>query len=221
MITICIGYEPKEAVAYHVLCHSILTRSSQPVRFIPINKANIPEFTRGMEDGSTEFSFSRFLTPFLSGYVGQSIFLDSDIICRFDIAEIFDYCDTHHDVFVVKHDYTPKEGTKFLGNTQHVYPKKNWSSVIVFNNFAQACRRLTPEIVNNASGKYLHQFEWSSEARIGELPAKFNHLVGEYEPNPDAKIVHFTLGTPCFAGYEDQEFADEWFAERDRMLAHD
>ena len=221
MITICIGFDPAETVAYHVLCQSIRAGSSQPVRFIPINKANIPEFTRGIEDGSTQFSFSRFLTPFLSGYVGQSIFMDSDMIVRCDIAEIFKHCDTGHDVFVVKHNYTPKEGKKFLGNIQHVYPKKNWSSMMVFNNFAQACRRLTPEVVNTASGKYLHQFEWSSDERIGELPAEWNHLVGEYAPNPDAKIVHYTLGTPCFAGYEDQEFAIEWFAERERMLAHD
>lgn len=221
MFTVCIGFDPAETVAYHVLAQSILSRSSQPVRFIPINKRNIPEFTRGIEDGSTEFSFSRFLTPFLSGYVGQSIFMDADMIVRCDIAEIFEHCDLHHDVFVVKHDYTPKSGKKFLGNTQHVYPKKNWSSVMVFNNFTSACRRLTPEVVNEASGKYLHQFQWCDEARVGELPAEWNHLVGEYDENPDAKIVHYTLGTPCFRGYENQEFGAEWRDELGAMLAHD
>ncbi len=103
MITVCIGFDPAETVAYHVLCQSIMDKSSQPVRFIPINKANIPEFNRGIEDGSTQFSFSRFLTPFLSGYTGQSIFIDCDMIVRCDIAEIFDHCDLSHDVFVVKH----------------------------------------------------------------------------------------------------------------------
>lgn len=220
MITVCIGFDPAETVAYHVLCQSILSRSSQPVRFIPINKRNIPEFTRGIEDGSTQFSFSRFLTPFLSGYVGQSIFIDCDMIVRCDIAEIFEHCDTKHDVFVVKHDYTPKTESKFLGNTQHVYPKKNWSSVMVFNNFSMACRRLTPEVVNTASGKYLHQFEWCDESRVGELPPEFNHLVGEYDENPDAKIIHYTLGTPCFEGYWHQEFSVEWFKEKEAMLSH-
>jgi hypothetical protein len=220
MIKVCIGYDPAETVAYHVLCHSILRQSSQPVTFIPINKRNIPEFKRGKEDGSTEFSFSRFLTPYLSGFVGQSIFMDCDMLVRGDIAEMLNHCDLYHDVFVVKHDYTPKSGTKFLGQKQHVYPKKNWSSMMVFNNFMQPCRRLVPDVVNTATGAYLHQFDWTRDSRIGELPVEWNHLVGEYVPNPDAKIVHYTLGTPCFEGYEHQEFADEWFAERELMLGH-
>lgn len=220
MIRIFIGYDPAETVAYHVLCHSILSRSSQPVSFTPINKANIPEFHRGKEDGSTEFSFSRFLTPYLSGYTGQSIFMDCDMIVRCDIAELLEQCDLSHDVFVVKHDYTPKAGGKFLGNKQHIYPKKNWSSVMVFNNFTQPCRRLTPDIVNHSTGAFLHRFEWTQDWRVGELGSNWNHLVGEYEPNPNAKIVHYTLGTPCFEGYEDQEYADEWFAELGKMMEH-
>lgn len=218
MIRIFIGYDPAETVAYHVLCHSILRHSSQPVSFTPINKRNIPEFRRGKEDGSTEFSFSRFLTPYLSGFVGQSIFMDCDMLVRGDIAELLTHCDLKHDVFVVKHDYTPKTDTKFLGQKQHVYPKKNWSSVMVFNNFMQPCRRLVPDVVNHATGAYLHQFDWTQENRIGELPKEWNHLVGEYAPNPDAKLVHYTLGTPCFKGYDNQEFANEWFQERELML---
>jgi hypothetical protein len=198
MLTICIGYDPAETVAYHVLCHSILSRSSQPVRFIPINKAK---------------------TPFLCGYQGQAIFMDCDMLVLCDIAEILDECSLAVDVSVVQHDYEPKTKTKFLGATQHVYPKKNWSSVMVFNNYMQSCRRLTPEIVNKQSGKFLHQFEWTD--RVGSLPVEWNHLVGECSPNPKAKIVHFTLGTPCFHGFEDQEYSQEWFEERSRMLAHD
>jgi hypothetical protein len=220
MIRVFIGYDPAETVAYHVLCHSILKRSSQPVSFTPINKRNIPEFRRGKEDGSTEFSFSRFLTPYLSGYTGQSIFMDCDMIVRCDISEIFNECDLWHDVFVVQHDYKPKTGSKFLGNTQHVYPKKNWSSMMVFNNFNQSCRSLTPDIVNHNTGSYLHQFHWTTDQRVGALPKEWNHLVGELGPNPEAKIVHFTLGTPCFKGYENQEFANEWFAEYESMLEH-
>lgn len=213
MLRVCIGYDPSETAAYHVCAHSILKRCSVPVQFIPINKRNIPEFDRGKEDGSTEFSFSRFLTPYLSGYVGQSIFMDCDMLVRCDLAEILEECDLSHDVFVVKHNYTPTTDSKFLGQKQHVYPKKNWSSVMVFNNFASACRRLTPEVVNKETGKYLHQFEWCKDERVGELPKEWNHLVGEVKPNPDAKIVHFTLGTPCFEGYDKQEFAGEWRRE--------
>ena len=219
MIRIFIGYDPAETVAYHVLCHSILRHASQPVSFTPINRRNIPEFNRGIEDGSTEFSFSRFLTPYLSGYVGQSIFMDCDMLVRDDIVKLIECCDLSHDVFVVKHNYHPKSATKFLNSPQHVYPKKNWSSVMVFNGFTSPCRRLTPEMVNQSPGAALHQFHWTVDSRVGELPPEWNHLVGEYDPDPDAKLVHFTLGTPCFKGYEDQPFADEWFAERELMLA--
>ena len=219
MLKICIGYDPAETVAYHVLCQSILSRSSLPVQFIPINKRNIPAFTRGIEDGSTEFSFSRFLTPYLSGYEGVSLFMDCDMIVRCDIAELFEHFNPIYDVQVVKHDYTPTTGTKFLGNTQHIYPKKNWSSVMLFNNAASPCRTLTADMVNTASGKYLHQFEWADT--VGDLPGDFNHLVGEYDENPKAKIVHYTLGTPCFKGYEYQEFGNEWYNEMEAMLTHD
>ena len=170
-----------------------------------------------MEDGSTEFSFSRFLTPYLSGYKGQSLFLDCDMLVRDDIYKILDYVDDRHDVFCVHHDYTPRTETKFLGNTQHVYPRKNWSSLMFFNN--ERCKKLTLEKVNCAGGAYLHQFKWTDYP--GVIPVEWNHLVGEYRPNPDAKNVHFTLGTPCFTGYEEQEFADEWYQEKALMEAHD
>lgn len=218
MLRIFIGYDPAETVAYHVLCHSILRHSSIPVSFTPINKRNIPEFDRGLEDGSTEFSFSRFLTPYLAGYTGHALFMDCDMLATGDVADILKGVRLDKDVYVVKHDYQPKPGIKFLGNTQHVYPKKNWSSVMLFNCFTSPCKSLRPDVVNTATGKYLHQFEWTDELRIGALGPEWNHLVGEYEPNPNAKIVHFTLGTPCFDGYEDQEWAHEWFKECDLML---
>lgn len=217
MLRVFIGYDPHETVAYHVCCHSILARSSVPVQFTPINKRNIKEFNRGKEDGSTEFSFSRFLTPWLAGYVGQAIFMDCDMLVRCDLAEILKEMKPSFDVSVVKHDYTPLAGKKFLGSEQHIYPKKNWSSVMAFNCMNSPCKKLTPEYVNTASGANLHQFGWTTPNRVGELNKNWNHLVGEYDENPDAKIVHFTLGTPCFKGYESQEYADEWFRELDAM----
>jgi|DEB0MinimDraft_3_1074331.scaffolds.fasta_scaffold00182_2 hypothetical protein len=194
-----------------------MRHSSRPCEFIPINKRNIPEFTRGIEDGSTEFSFSRFLTPYLAGYKGIALFMDCDMLVRCDIHELLDYMSLTDDVAVVKHDYKSKVKTKFLGNVQHEYPMKNWSSLILFNCYRQPVKNLTPEVVNNASGKYLHRFEWCTN--IGEIPKEYNHLVGEYDPNPNAKIVHFTLGTPCFQGYADQEFAREWRNEL-RLATH-
>ena len=209
MIRVFVGFDPSETVAYHVLCNSILKRSSGPVAFTPIYKKNIPGFVRGKEDGSTDFSFSRFLTPYLSGYEGQSIFMDCDMLVRCDLYEVMDYCGTENDVYVVQHDYIPKNGNKFLGNKNPAYPKKNWSSFMVFNN--EKCKKLTLDAVNTESGKYLHRLEWADS--VGSLPLKYNHLVGEYEKNNLAEIIHFTLGTPCFKGYENQEWAKEWFDE--------
>jgi len=217
MLRIFVGFDENEAVAYHVLCHSILRQAGGPVSITPINKNNIPEFNRGKEDGSTDFSFSRFLTPYLSGYQGYSIFMDSDMLVRGDIYDVLGWVSLRNDVSVVKHDYTPKEGEKFLGNKQYAYPKKNWSSFMVFNNSAEACRSLTVKQVNEQSGAYLHRFQWCNDDRIGELPKEWNHLVGEYEPNPNARIIHYTLGTPCFEGYENQEWAEEWFKEKALM----
>jgi lipopolysaccharide biosynthesis glycosyltransferase len=204
-----------------VLCHSILRQASGPVSFIPVNKKNIPEFDRGIEDGSTEFSFSRFLTPYLCGYQGQSIFMDCDMLVRGDIYDVLSHCDLFHDVFVVKHDYIPKTDKKFLGNVQSSYPKKNWSSFMVFNNFMSACKKLSPERVSIESGAYLHQFKWTTEDRVGSLPIEWNHLVGEYCKRPTARVIHYTLGTPCFNGYQHQDWADEWFEERELMLHAD
>ena len=63
----------------------------------------------------------------------------------------------------------------------------------------------------------LHRLNWTKNDLIGELSPDWNHLVGEYDPNPDAKIVHWTLGGPWFNETKDAEYADEWFAMRDKM----
>lgn len=103
---------------------------------------------------------------------------------------------------------------KFLGQEQTAYPRKNWSSVMLLNN--ARCTALTPEFVNGATGLQLHRFQWLDDAQIGALPLDYNHLVGEYEPKPDAKILHWTLGGPWFDRRTDH--ADRWFAARARML---
>ena len=149
---------------------------------------------------STDFSMSRFLTPYLSNYQGWSLFTDCDMIMRDDIAKLWQLRDDRYAVMCVQHDYVPKDTEKFLGEKQTKYQKKNWSSVILFNN--SKCKALTPDYVNTATGLELHQFKWlQGDHLIGALPAKWNHLVGEYAPNPDAALVHYTLGGPYFDEY--------------------
>jgi hypothetical protein len=164
-----------------------------------------------------DFSFSRFLAPYLCGYDGWSIFMDCDMLMRDDVARLWSLRDERHAVLVVKHDHRPRERTKFLGAPQTPYEKKNWSSVMLLNN--ARCTRLTPAFVSSASGLDLHQFKWlDGDHLIGELPHRWNHLVGYDEPSADAALAHFTVGGPYFPEYADCEFGDEWRRERDAML---
>ncbi|WP_454850098.1 glycosyltransferase [Rhizobium binxianense] len=218
-VRIFIGFDSKEVIAYHVLAQSIIEKSSVPVEFSPIVLSNLDGlFTRERNPlQSTEFSFSRFLTPYLSGYQGWSIFMDCDMLMRADIAELWALRDDRYAAMCVKHDYQPKIETKFLGQTQTKYEKKNWSSFILFNN--ARCRALTPDYVNTATGLQLHQFKWlENDALIGELPVTWNYLVNEYDYREDAKNVHFTDGGPYFEEYKNDDYAEEWFAARERLL---
>lgn len=162
---IYIGFDSKEVVAYHVLCQSILEKSSIPVTFTPISLNNVENiFTRERNPlQSTEFSFSRFLVPYLSRYEGWSLFADCDMLMRTDIAQLWELRDDRYAAMCVKHDYIPKVETKFLGQVQTKYEKKNWSSVILFNN--AKCRKLDLDYVNTASGLELHQFQMARVRR--------------------------------------------------------
>ncbi len=219
MIRVFIGYDPREAVAFNVLAHSIQVRASEPVSITPLMLSQLASvLTRERHHlQSTDFSFSRFLTPYLSGYEGWSVFMDCDMLVLQDIAELWKLRDERYAVMVVKHHHVPKETVKFLGEPQSKYEKKNWSSVMLFNN--ARCRALSPDYVNRASGLELHQFKWvENNELIGALPDAWNHLVGYNPPRADASLVHYTLGGPYFARYKDCEYATEWFAERDAML---
>ncbi len=219
MIRIFIGFDPRETVAFHVLCHSIHARASRPVEVAPLALSQLAGVLTRERDPlqSTDFSFSRFLTPYLSGFSGWSIFMDCDMLVLDDIAGLYEMRDDRYAVMVVKHQHRPREQIKFLDQPQSKYEKKNWSSVMLFNN--SRCRALTPEFVNSASGLQLHQFKWlDDEALIGELPHRWNHLVGYDAPAPGMSLVHYTLGGPYFDEYRDCEYAREWFLERDRML---
>lgn len=219
MIRVFVGFDSRETVAFNVLSYSILRRSSVPVSISPVLLSQLSTvFTRERHPlQSTDFSFSRFLTPYLSDYEGWSIFMDCDMLVLDDIAHLWAKRDSRYAVQVIKHDHRPTETRKFLGAEQVAYAKKNWSSVMLFNN--DRCRNLTPEFVNSASGLELHQFKWlENDDLIGELPGEWNHLVGYDAPRANPSLVHYTTGGPYFSEYENCEYADAWRAERDAML---
>lgn len=220
MIRVFIGYDPREAAAFGVLSHSIHARSSEPVAIAPLSLSELAGVYRRARDPlqSTDFSFSRFLTPWLCDYQGWAIFMDCDMLVLDDIAKLWALRDDRFAVQVVKHEHVPREATKFLGAAQTKYGKKNWSSVMLMN--CAKCAALTPEYVNRASGLELHQFKWlAGDHLIGEIPHAWNHLVGYDAPDASASLVHYTIGGPYFDEYRDCEYAAEWFRERDAMLA--
>lgn len=209
MNTVFIGFDPVEEVAYHVLCASIIKHASKPIAIVPVDRRRLEAVHKRPIDPkqTNSFTYTRFLVPYLSNYEGWSLFMDCDMIVRGDIHELFELADSQYDVMCVKHpDYVSKVTTKWHGKPQANYPRKNWSSVMLFNNLR--CQQLTPKYVDTASPKQLHRMLWAE--KVGELPKEWNHLVGEFPENPDAKIVHFTLGTPCWPRFRNCEFGDEW-----------
>lgn len=216
MLKVFIGWDRREDGAYQVAKHSMELYSSIPLDIVPIKQHELREqgiYTRPVDAlASTEFSLTRFLTPYLAGYSGWALFCDCDFLFRGDIATLMDYADGAKACLVVPHDYRPTDLVKMDNRTQHQYPRKNWSSFMLLNCEHEQVQKLTPEVVNVASGMYLHRFEWLTDDAIGHLPIAFNYLEGWYTkddcPNPIA--VHFTRGGPWFKDYTNVEYGDEW-----------
>jgi hypothetical protein len=223
VLNIFIGYDSREDVAFHTLKYSIERHSSVPVSIRPIKLREVQDrglYTRQRgPTESTEFSLTRFLVPALSEYRGWSVFMDCDMLCRADIAELAAEIERQSDkaLLVCQHDYTPSPERKFLNQIQTIYARKNWSSVMLMNN--ERCAALTAAYVNKASGLELHRFNWLKDEAIGKLPLEWNWLVTEYKYNPEARLAHFTRGGPWFPEYRDCDYADEWRRERDSMKA--
>lgn len=229
MLKVYLGYDPMEHEAYEIARFSLERRSSAPVLTTPIYSMN-PAYNRSWhkrEDGqrvddidgkpfSTEFSFARFLVPAFEKYQGWALFADCDFLFLEDIANLRDYMHPDFAVRVVKHRHAPgNEKIKMNGQEQTVYPRKNWSSFILWNCGHEANRQLTPEVVNTAKGSFLHQFEWLHDSQIGDLPQEWNHLVGYDEPRPatDLSAIHYTSGGPWFEKYVNCQYAHEWTNE--------
>jgi lipopolysaccharide biosynthesis glycosyltransferase len=213
-IPVFVGYDPREAVAYHVCVNSIIRHASQPVCIVPLALNLFNDYKETHTDGSNQFIYSRFLVPHLMDYSGWAIFIDGDMIVRSDIVELWNLQNSYNDVMVVKHDYKTRMPVKYLGARNEDYPRKNWSSVILWNCNSFPNRQLTPKFIQHATGSFLHRFSWLDDARIGELPKEWNWLPDEYGANPAAKLLHYTLGAPCFKEFADTPQAEEWHQER-------
>ena len=182
-----------------------------PVEFYPLALPLLKGLYRENHgDGSNAFIYSRFLVPYLCSFKGHAIYLDGDMVVKADIAELWAMRDHLKAVQVVKHDYRTKHPVKYFGAKNEDYPRKNWSSVMLWNCAHYANRKLGPEYVAGNTGAHLHRFQWLPDERIGSIPLEWNWLVGEYADNPQAKLLHYTLGTPCIEGFHN---APEWYVE--------
>jgi hypothetical protein len=210
-IPIYVGYDQREAVAYHVFCHSVLSRTKAQVSFTPV--------CGDREDASNTFSKARFRIPEMQGYRGWAIWADGDMICRADIQELWDLKKPGYDVMVVKHDYRTKHPIKYLGSRNEDYPCKNWSSVMLIDCGNEVWRRpMYKDLLKGPAG-LLHRFSFLEDDRIGELPKEWNWLVSEYPKNEEVKLAHYTIGIPPF--YPTCDYSSEWNKELRDMTSHE
>lgn len=216
---IFIGWDSNETEAYDVCVHS-LRHTSTEHEVYPLKQSDLRDcglYRRGEDPlASTEFTYTRFLVPELCGFEGWAMFVDCDFLFTADLDELWDLMDDKYAVMCVKHtDYAPADKTKMQGQVQTTYPRKNWSSMMLFNCEHEAIRGITENVVNEKSGAFLHRFEWAYDDAIGELPRTWNWLEGTYKPiaGEIPKGIHFTRGNCYFESWQDVDYVDEWKAE--------
>lgn len=218
LIRLFIGYDKREPVAYHVCVQSILEKCSAPLSITPLCLNTLSEVFKRPRDEQqlTDFSYTRFLVPYLCQFQGRAIFIDGDMLLRDDIKKLWDIKSDVYSIMVVKHPNFTGTHT-FLDTTITSFPKFNWSSIMLFNN--NLCRSLTPEYLEKVEYHELHQFRWLQENQVGELPSIWNHLVGYYDYNAGAALVHWTLGGPYLGEkYKTVDYAEEWFSAYNRTV---
>jgi len=219
-LNIYIGYDTRQDIppkynkvtnpCYQVCKYSIENKSKN-INIIPLKLNELSEkniYYRDIDPlASTEFTYSRFLVPYLNDFKGIAIFCDSDFLWQCDINDLLEYYDHNTAVMCVQHDYKPKTNTKMDGVTQTTYPRKNWSSLMIFNCEHKDCKNLSVDNINTKEAKYLHRMEWTD--KIGSIPMTYNWLEGDYPNNINPKVIHFTNGGPWHETW-DGDFKQEW-----------
>jgi hypothetical protein len=220
-----VGWDSREDIAFQVCRHSLQRRAGIPVNVMPIRQQALRDaglYTRDADPlASTEFTYTRFLVPYLQGYEGWALFCDCDFLWLGDIARLVALLDDRFAAMCVHHDHRPREDWKMDHQKQTVYPRKNWSSMVLYNCGHPANAALTPEVVNSQTGSFLHRFQWLKDDLIGAVPETWNWLEGWSEP-PAAghpEVVHFTRGGPWFDEWRDVAYGDLWLAEEADYLA--
>jgi len=229
-LKIFVGWDSREDIAYQTCKQSLIDTASVDIEVIPLKQKNLKNsglyWRKSDKLASTEFTFTRFLVPEIMNFKGWALFIDCDFIALEDVKKLFDQVNDRYAVMCAKHDYTPKPGLKMDGKEQHVYPRKNWSSMVLFNCSHPSNKKLTKELVNNPDidGKYLHRFSWLNDKEIGTISHEWNWLVGWYKEPQDGKpkFLHYTEGGPWFEECWNCEYASEYYRiERKYLIAEE
>lgn len=228
MINVYVGWDSREIDAYNVCCSSIkrYTSNNFEYKIIPIIKDELQRDGMYSRDNdalaSTEFTYTRFLVPVLQGYSGYAIFCDCDFLWLEGIDTFLNEINISEQkaVYVCKHDYTPRQNIKMDNILQTTYPRKNWSSLILWNCNHPKNSLLTKELIHNASGAYLHRFQWLDDSDIGEINIQWNWLVDEYNVSQHGspRALHYTNGGPWFENCKNCSYASLWNEENSRRL---
>lgn len=211
-----VGYDTREDIAYQV-CEYSIKRYDSGIKVVPLIQQELRQkkiYWREIDKlASTEFTFTRFLVPHLMNYKGWALFIDCDIVFLEDVKNLFSLADDKYAVMCVKHDFKPKPGLKMDGQVQTVYPRKNWSSVVLWNCGHPSNEKISVDSVNNPNydGAFFHRFSWLKDEEIGELPCDWNWLVGWYKDGDGTpRAIHYTEGGPWFKNYRSCEFNQQW-----------
>lgn len=220
-VPVFVGWDSREDIAYQVCRFSLLRRASAPLRVFALRQKALRYQRLYWRDAdplaSTEFTYTRFLVPYLAEYRGWALFCDCDFLWLADAVELLSLAEERYALLYVQHDHRPAERTKMDGCLQTVYPRKNWSSLMLINCGHPANRALTPDVVNRADGQFLHRFQWLDDSLIGALPATWNWLEG-WSAKPQSgtpKVVHFTRGGPWFENWRHVDYGESWLAEKE------
>lgn len=219
-LKIYVGYDTREDIAWQVCRHSLRRHSKIDLEIYPLKQATVRElglYTRPSDKGAaTEFSLTRFLVPYIAASDDWSIFVDCDFLFTADLGAMIDQLDRNKAVYVVQHEYVPRTANRMDGQVQTTYPRKNWSSFMVFNGAHPTVKALVPDVVNTQSPAFLHRLSWTDDEAIGSLPLGWNFLEGEYDkPASPPEAIHYTNGGPWFENCQDVDFGDLWIRERD------
>jgi len=195
------------------VCKKSIENHNNNIEIVPIRLQQLIDdgvYTREHDPkATTEFTYSRFLVPYLNNYKGKALFIDSDFLWQCDVEELLEFYNSENSVSCVKHDYTPRSKTKMDGIKQSSYPRKNWSSLMLFNCEHDDCKKLTPELIATETPQYLHRFNWTSDKLVGEIPLEYNFLEGDYDVIDNPKVIHYTNGGPWYKTW-DGDYRKNW-----------